>query len=344
MTKRRLALPSGIHRSHFHPAWWLANPHLQTVWAPLFRRLPDLKRQRKSMSLSDGDNLLLDYCWPAQCQAVPLTLLVHGLAGSSESGYVLGLQHALAQKGWPSVAVNCRGAAQPNLLPRSYHAGSSDDLQEVVLWLAKEHPDRTLMLVGFSLGGNMTLKLLGEWGEPSPLVAAVAVSVPFRLGHCANRLDQGGSRLYRRYLLQELVLQWERRIQAGHDGGLAEDHWPMPLEKLRRLHSFWEFDDQWMAPIHGFSDVHDYYRRCSSIAFLPAIRTPTLIIQSEDDPFMEAGVLPEGVDLPEAVHLELAKGGGHVGFIAAQSLGRPHYYLEWRIPNFLQQQWDRLDS
>lgn len=333
--------PRGLYRSPFRPAWWLGNAHAQTMFSTLFRKPPVLTRQRQKLALADGDWIYVDWLLSAgwEHEDKPLVIVVHGLSGSSDSHYVLGLQAELQAMGWGSVAMNCRGAVEgPNALPRAYHAGGSDDVRAVLDAVAAQYPGRKLAVVGYSLGGNMTLKLMGEQGADPRLFAGVAVSVPLLLNLCADRMDQGISRVYRKRLLDELMILWRAKrahFQARGDAAvvaLLDRHIAQGP-----FHSFWHFDDRLMAPLHGFADVHDYYARCSSRQFLKDIRVPTLVIHAEDDPFMTPGVIPEPQELSAAVHFELSPTGGHVGFVSAGEGGGPAYYLERRIPQFLQE-------
>lgn len=332
------AFPRGVFASPFRPAWWLRNAHAQTMFSALFRTPPALDRVRERLALPDGDWVWLDWLLPPgwDAEGKPLVIVVHGLSGSSDSHYVLGLQAQLRGRGWGSVALNCRGASGgPNHLPRAYHAGSSDDIRSLVDAVAARYPGRKLVVAGYSLGGNMTLKLMAELGDDPRLLGAVAVSVPLLLPLCAARMDRGVSRLYRRRLLDELMRGWQAKHAQFVAAGRAE------AELLRRhlahapFRSFWEFDDKLMAPLHGYADVHDYYARCSSRQFLQAIRRPTLVIHAEDDPFMSPGVIPAASELSSSVHFELSPRGGHVGFIDGGSPKAPEYYLERRIPGFI---------
>jgi uncharacterized protein len=330
--------PQGIFSSPFRPAWWLRNPHAQTLFSNFFRKTPRLERARETLVLSDGDFLDLDWHLPITWQEdQPLILVVHGLSGSSESHYVLGLQSALSQRGWASVAVNCRGASgRQNNLPQAYHAGSSGDLCQVLEHMAVRYPRAAHALVGYSLGGSMTLKLLSELPRPDLLVAGVAVSVPLLLRLCADRMDRGFSRVYRQHFMGELVGHWEEKMRhleaTGNDAAAGRVR-----ERLKRgpFRSFWQFDDELVAPLHGFNDVHDYYSRSSARQFLERISIPTLVIQAHDDPFMSPGVLPNPSELSASVHFELCLQGGHVGFIEGGTPREPRYYLERRIPDFL---------
>ncbi|WP_426119445.1 hydrolase [Pseudomonas sp. DSP3-2-2] len=329
----QLANTSFTHR--FVPASGLGNPHLQTLWGPLWRRVKPMERQRERVWLDDGDFLDLDWYGPHQLDA-PLVLVLHGLTGSSNSPYVAGLQQALAQEGWASVALNWRGCSgEPNLLSRSYHSGASEDLASVVAHLRALRPLAPLYAVGYSLGGNVLLKYLGESGADSDLLGAVAVSVPFRLDECADRIGMGFSKVYQRHFMREMlayIRDKQRHFQhEGMSEGLAE---LSALGSLENMRTFWDFDGRVTAPLNGFVDAKDYYRRASSRYFLGQIRTPTLIIHAEDDPFVFKHSLPEADELSSSTEFELQAKGGHVGFVDG-SLKNPGYYLERRIPLWL---------
>lgn len=319
----------------FSPATGLSNPHLQTLWGPLWRRLPSLERSRERLWLADGDFLDMDWHGPHQADT-PLVLVLHGLTGSSDSPYVKGLQQALQAFGWASVALNWRGCSgEPNLLARSYHSGASEDLAETIRHLRALRPLAPLYAVGYSLGGNVLLKYLGESGSASQLEAAVAVSVPFRLDQCADRIAMGFSKVYQAHFMREMlayVQDKQRHFQArGHSEGLAALERLGPLSNLR---TFWDFDGRVTAPLNGFSDAHDYYRHASSRYYLGENRTPTLIIHAQDDPFVFDHSLPAPQELAPQTHFELHRRGGHVGFVEG-SLRNPGYYLERRIPQWL---------
>ncbi|WP_263261374.1 hydrolase [Pseudomonas sp. RIT-PI-S] len=319
----------------FQPARGLRNPHLQTLWGPLWRKPLALARTRERLWLADGDFIDIDWHGPHQAQA-PLVIVLHGLTGSSLSPYVLGMQRALAGKGWASVALNWRGCSgEPNLLPRSYHSGASEDLAEVIELLRARRPLAPLYAVGYSLGGNILLKYLGETGDACPLQAGVAVSVPFRLDQCADRISLGFSRIYQAHFMKEMLgylkhkqQRFEREGHGQHLAALAA------LGPLKGIRTFWDFDGRITAPLHGFNDAQDYYRRSSSRYYLKQIKRPCLMIQAEDDPFVFPHSLPEADELAPGTLFERHAGGGHVGFVEG-SLRNPEYYLERRIPQWL---------
>ena len=299
------------------------------------RQPAKLERTRERLWLEDGDFLDLDWHGPHQADA-PLVLVLHGLTGSSDSLYVLGLQQALAAQGWASVALNWRGCSgEPNLLPRGYHSGASEDLAEAVRHLRAQRPMAPLYAVGYSLGGNVLLKYLGETGADSQLQGAAAVSVPFRLDQCADRIGMGFSRVYQRHFMREMVAYVKDKQRLFAHQGMAERL--SILEKLGPLdnmRTFWDFDGRITAPLHGYADAEDYYRRASSRYFLGQIETPTLIIHAADDPFVFPHSLPEANELSASITFELHAHGGHVGFVEG-SLSKPGYYLERRIPEWL---------
>lgn len=324
-----------VHESSFKPAWWLRNPHLQTFWPALLRCNPAPATVRERLPTPDGDFIDLDWCGnPAEA---PTVILLHGLSGSSRSTYIQGMQAVLAGRGWSSVALNFRGCTAPNLTARCYHSGDTGDLDHLYRHLRRRLPRSPLAAVGYSLGGNVLLKWLGEQGSALDLFAAAAVSVPLCLAHCADRLDRGFSRFYRNRLLSELKTYLRRKRdhlrQIGNAGELEKLD---SLGDLSGIRSFWEYDGRVIARLYGFRDAGDYYRQSSSRAYLGGIRVPTLVIQARDDPFMTAAVLPAAAELSPSVNLEITPGGGHVGFIAGPIPGLPRYWLEQRIPAFLE--------
>jgi predicted alpha/beta-fold hydrolase len=319
----------------FKPAWWLSNSHLQTIYPALFRKTPnppDYRRER--LTTPDHDFIDIDYCGTGN---QPLIILIHGLTGSSQSDYVKGLQSALLKQGFRSAALNFRGCSgQSNNRARSYHSGETEDIHFLYQTLREREPGTPLGAVGFSLGGNVLLKWLGEQGDQLKLFAAVAVSVPLLLGLCATKLDKGFAKCYRGRLLKALKVYMRNKLQHLESIGQSQEALKIKeLGDLSAINSFWQYDDRVVAKLHGFNDVHDYYRRSSSRQYLKSISVPTLVIQSIDDPFMTKEVLPGLDEISPHVHLELTQHGGHVGFVSGSIPFKPKYWLEQRIPEFL---------
>lgn len=311
--------------STFQPAWWLRGPHAQTLWASTLRRPARPRLERERLELPDGD--FVDLEWAVGGEG-PVVLLLHGLEGSVKSNYASGLLKVLQDQGYTALLMHFRGCSgEPNRLQRGYHSGETGDLMHLVEVLRARYPGRALAVVGYSLGGNVLLKWLGEQGDRAPVDAAVAVSVPFELGRVADRLEWGFSRLYQWVLLRRMRINLARKMR----------HVELPLVGLRigALTSFRRFDDAVTAPLHGFAGVADYYRRCSSRQYLRDITVPTLILHALDDPFMTPDVTPSLLELGSGVTLEVAAQGGHVGFVAGDWPWRARYWLEERIPRYL---------
>lgn len=321
------AAHGSVVASGFRPAWWLRGGHAQTVWPNLLRRRVPVAVRRERVVLPDGDFVDIDWAGGRG----PVVIVLHGLAGSSESHYAGGLLRAVAARGWRGALMHFRGCSgEPNRLTRSYHAGDTGDLHHVVELLRRREPDTPLAVVGYSLGGNVLLKWLGEQGAAAPVHAAVAVSVPFDLAAATARLMQGFSRIYERRLLRCLQLTLARKCAVV----------PLPWDAaaLAALPSLRAFDEQVTAPLHGFRDADDYYARASCRAYLPRIAVPTLIVHACDDPFLPPAAIPRADALAAQVTLELSASGGHVGFVG----GPPHaprYWLEERIPDYLGARW-----
>ena len=308
--------------SGFSPPWWLRNPHLQTFWPVLFRRQPPLSHRPERLELPDGD--FVDLCWTGPDHG-PLVIVLHGLQGSIRSPYAVGILRALAAHGIRGVLMHFRGCSgQPNRLARGYHSGETGDLRFLLSTLRQREPETPFAAIGYSLGGNVLLKYLGEAGAETPLRAGVAVSVPLVLRTASDRLGEGLSRIYDRYLLRALLAGAKRKAPLLQAAGLD-------VEAVLGSQSIRAFDEHLTAPLHGYVDASDYYTRCSSRSFLKTIRRPTLILHAADDPFMRPEVVPDASELSASVTLELSSGGGHVGFVS----GPGRYWLEERIPAFV---------
>ncbi|MCB9760315.1 MAG: hydrolase [Alphaproteobacteria bacterium] len=311
-----------IHPAGFRPAWWLPGPHAQTLWPHLFRRPRRPPTRRERLELPDGDFVDLD--WTPR-EDGPLVAVFHGLEGSIDSSYASGVLGALHEAGLRAVLMHFRGCSgEPNRLPRGYHSGDTGDIRHLLGVLRGRFPDTPLGAVGYSLGGNALLCTLGEDGADAPLQAAAAVSVPLVLREAADRLKRGFSRVYGAHLLRSLKASAAARL-TGRD-----DH-PVDLAAVQASRDFWELDDRLTAPLHGFADVHDYYARSASRQHLGAVRVPTLVVHSADDPFLTPAVIPEPHELSDAVRFELSRAGGHVGFVSGRIPLRPRYWLDERL-------------
>ena len=320
-----MAKKSVSTNSTFKPAWWLRNKHLQTMWTRVSRRKLKVAIKKRRYELPDGD--FLDTAWAGEGAHNPIVIILHGLGGSLRSPYAAGIMNSIVAHGWRAVFMYFRGASEePNRLMRSYHSGDTGDFNFLVNEIRKANPGIPIFAVGFSLGGNVLLKWLGENKEKANVKAAVAVSVPFDLPLAANSLQKGFSRVYQWYLLTVLKRKYTAKF--------APEKAPISHKQVKACRNFWTFDNTVTAPLHGFYDVHDYYRQCSSKHFIKDIRLPTLIIHAEDDPFMTTEVIPEHFHASSSVEFDISPNGGHVGFISGQIPGLAEYWLDQRILSF----------
>jgi len=323
-----------IIKSDFRAAWWLKNGHLQTIWGSLFRKIEISKTRLQRLELDDGD--FIDLEWQVDDSTssnAPILLLLHGLEGSKDSNYIQSLLHSTRSHRWKIVVMHFRGCSQEiNRLPRSYHSGETEDLKLVLQMLRKEHRDSKIMAAGFSLGGNVLLKYLGESKTQSLIDIAAAISVPLLLADASQRLDKGFSRFYRNRLLRELKHKARNKL-LNHATSLS-----LSMSELDSISTFYDFDDQVTAPLHGFKSAVDYYQRSSSRQFLSTIAKPTLILHAADDPFMTEDVIPDDSELSNSVTFELSQQGGHVGFISSSVPLQTYCYIDEKIPAWFKEQ------
>lgn len=315
--------------NQFKPAWWLPNSHLQTIWPVICRtEIKNLPLKRERFELPDGDFIDLD--WIGKDKSAPLVLVMHGFEGSIESHYAKGILRKIDEAGWRGVFVHFRGCSgEPNRLPRSYHSGETHDFDLIVNVLLEREQNKNFAAIGYSLGGNVLLKWLGETGHQNPLKAAIAISVPFELHKAADRIQRGFSRLYQWYFMKCIRERLHHKFK----------YVPAPIDPslLSEVHTMRDFDDKYTAPLHGFSGVEEYYSTASSRQYLRTIQVPTLILHAKDDPFMTEDVIPTEEEISSYVNLEVTDTGGHVGFVTGRYPWRPTYWLEERVPLFLKE-------
>ena len=277
---------------------------MQTILPVLLPPRVALPFERERLELDDGDFLDLDW---SRSGRERVAILSHGLEGCSKDGCILGMAAALAAAGWDVLAWNFRGCGgEANRLLRFYHGGETSDLATVIEHAASNY--KRMALIGFSLGGNVTLKYLGE-GRLHPGVAAgVGISVPVDLAASCRALDhRWGNRFYSKRLLKRLT----GKVLA------KALHFPeLDIAGARDIHTFAEFDRRFTAPLHGFRDAGDYWERSSARQFLPRITVPTLLLNARNDPLLAPGCFPmEEAEANPSLFLEIPDSGGHVGFI-----------------------------
>jgi uncharacterized protein len=306
------------------------------MWGRFVRRWqPTVPTRAERWETPDGDFVVVHRLErPAEPRiSSPHLVLLHGLEGGPRSHYVPHFMREAQSRGWSADLLVFRGCGdEPNLGARFYHSGDTADLAYVVARLIDEDPDRTLVLGGVSLGGNVLLKWLGESGEgvPRQVAAAAALSVPFDLARGCRHLSRGFSRVYERVFLRTLREKALSKLRRYPD--------LFDRSRLDEATTLWEFDDAVTAPVHGFRDALDYYERSSSIHYLRGIRVPTLLLSARDDPFLPESVLDEVeaiADDSEWLRAEFLSRGGHVGFVSGRVPWQPHNWGEWRAIQFL---------
>ena len=318
-------MPIVAHSSYVSPCL-LANGHLQTLLPSLFRKVRGVAYQRERIATPDGDFLDLDWA----VKGTPrVAVIAHGLEGDSQQAYVLGMVKALARNGWDAVVWNARGCSgEPNRVLRFTHSGATEDLQTVISHLTDTRDYEEVALIGFSLGGNLTLKYLGERSlELHPRIKkAVTFSVPCDLRSGSLQLAGLTNQIYMRRFLRSLRQKVRAKMKVMP--GKIDDR------DYGQLRTFKDFDDRYTAPIHGFADAEDYWRQCSCRPALKNISIPTLLINARNDPFLAEPCYPiaEAGANPNLL-LEMPASGGHVGFITFNPQGE--YWSESRAISFL---------
>lgn len=292
----------------------------------LFRKVPQVTCMKERLELADGD--FLDLGWSGK-NSQRLAILSHGLEASAETEYIQGMAAVLVRHGWDVLAWTFRGCGkEPNRLLQMYHSGSTADLDAIIQHALITHPASKVDLIGFSLGGNLTLKYLGEgkFSLSPRLHRAMAISVPCDLASSSCALARRSNKLY----MERFLIKMRAKIRMKNQMFPGQ----VDLTGLNRMRTFAEFDNRFTAPLHGFRDAADYWARNSCRQFLPQIVHPTLLFSAANDPFLG----PECYPWNEAknssfLHLEVPKTGGHVGFSPMQRRG--DYGSEVRAIQFL---------
>ena len=287
---------------------FLKNGHIQTILPNLFRKINFISPQKVEIDTPDDDFLELD--WYKQ-GSKNLIILSHGLEGNSERTYILGMAKVFYEAGFDALAWNFRSCgSKVNKQLRFYHSGVSDDLNTVIDYVIHNFPDyESITLVGFSMGGNITLKYLGEKGEavPNKIKCAVVFSVPVDLASSSRRMGKAENKIYMARFIRKL----KQKVIA------KAPFFPNQLsyDNYHTIKHFKHFDDRYTAPIHGFKNAEDYWEKASSLPLLQYITVPTLIVNAANDSFLGPECFPiEIAKKSDFVYLEIPETGGHVGF------------------------------
>ncbi|MGM0643686.1 MAG: YheT family hydrolase [Thermodesulfobacteriota bacterium] len=308
----------------YKPPLLFRNGHIQSIYPVLFRKIDSSFYERERIDTPDGDFLDLDWSVTG-CDR--LAVISHGLEGNSHRAYVTGMAKTLNSAGWDVLAWNYRSCSgEPNRLLKSYHNGSTEDLSLVIQHAEKQKRYREIALVGFSLGGNLSLMHLGRDSADPIVTKAVVFSVPCDLKSSVETISKPSNTIYMKRFLK--MLHEKIRAKMEIMPGLIDD------KGFEKIKTFREFDDRYTAPIHGFRDALDYWEKCSSKQFLSNIKVPVLIVNAADDPFLPGECYPdrEASENPN-ITLEVPESGGHVGFIEFNRENR--YWSEKRAVSFL---------
>lgn len=302
---------------------WLFSGHLETIYPSLFRRVEIKKPVRERIETPDGDFLDLDWF---RSGSKRLAIVSHGLEGNSTRPYMLGMAREFGRNGFDVLTWNFRGCSEEmNRKVIFYHSGATYDLDTVVQKAQINYEE--IYLLGFSLGGNLTLKYLGEKKSSNPkLRKGVAISVPLDLAGSCEKISKGENIIYSRRFLATL----KQKVMAK--SLLFPDE--LKADLLRNVHTLQDFDDVFTGPIHGFSDAAEYYHVNSSLHFLDQVEVPTLILNAQNDPFLSSKCFPIKLARKlDQIHFEFPKHGGHVGFSGPSR--QKSYYSELRAVEFI---------
>ena len=310
--------------SNYRPPFAFRNGHFSTIYAGIFRKVNGVVQRRERLDLPDGDFLDLDWS-ESLLPTKKLVILLHGLEGDAQRHYITGSAKGLNENTFDTCAVNFRGCSgETNRLYRSYHSGATEDLISVINHILSNKNYEEIYLMGFSLGGNLLLKYLGEGNEVSSyLKAAVAVSVPCDLKDACDELLKSKNVLYSKRFKKHLLAKL-RIKQTQFPDKISESD-------IAKIVTLKDFDDVYTGPAHGFKDALDYYEKCSSKQFLPKISVPSLVINAKNDSFLGDRCYPydEARQNPN-LHLEIPEFGGHVGFWGKKNVS----YAEQRAVEF----------
>lgn len=315
----------------FRPEPWMRDPHLQTVASYWLRpRETPPPGRRFLVTLPDQDRLVIHDNQPSSwITGDRIVILVHGLCGSHRSPYMQRTTVKLLRAGLRVIRVDLRGWGDSRLLSKGHaHAGSTSDLAAVLRGVGQLSPISKVTLVGFSLGGNLVLKLAGEWGAhpPAEVDSLLAVSPPIDLAWASSHLRQWGNRLYDWFFISRLrgnLIGRRKQVAGLVDNGLH----PLPR---RLVH----FDDQFLAPVNGFAGARDYYAQASAAPDLAGIQLPSLIVTAADDPVVPV-VMFSNWPLSTATELLVLPRGGHLGFLNTGRFDPDPYWLDWRLAEWI---------
>lgn len=317
--------------NNFKAAYGLKNRHLQTLYSSFFRKKKNLDFEIERFILSDKD--FLEAYWlnkPSKNDNKPIVIIFHGLQGSYLSPYINGIMSSLENSSFSCVLMHFRSCSgKINNRLASYHSGQTSDAREFIRSIKKRFKSNDLFALGYSLGGNVLLKLLGEDGQETPFKAAISICAPLDLGICADSISKGFSKVYEYIILKTL----KKDLLIKYEIYDVEKITKLKKEDVKKIKTIKEFDEKYTSKIFNFKTSKNYYNLSSSKQYLKYIKIDTLLIHSRNDPFMNKDVLPLKNDLSSCVSIKVHKDGGHIGFISG-TIFKPIYYLDKRIISY----------
>ncbi|UTC24393.1 hydrolase [Candidatus Comchoanobacter bicostacola] len=310
----------------YKPAWWLPNPHLQTLYPFIFKKKLKVPLQQEIFELPDGD--FIDGWWTEKSQG-PIVILLHGLQGSVDSHYINSLMHHIHyQTNWRALLLHFRGCGEQfNRLDKQYHSGDTEDIRFICNLIKQRNAQTPTAMVGFSLGGNILLKLFGELKQNNLMSTGISVCPPFDLLNTAINIQNGTAKIYEKMFIQDIKKAYHKKLQASETQNSI-------LKDLDQVSTLIELDQKITAPLHGFDSLEEYYDQSSSISYLKSIKKPTLVIVASNDPVLKYNYIPTNEDTSSHVVIETYEHGGHIGFMSGPP-HKPEYWLDARIMNFL---------
>jgi predicted alpha/beta-fold hydrolase len=299
-----------IVESTYIPPYIFRNYHISTIYAAKLRSINPVPQTRERLKLEDGDFIDIDWSYANSCSSNKVLVILHGLDGNAQRPYVLGLAHHFNHHGWDVAAFNFRGCSgEINKLYRSYNAGASEDLNNVVTYILSNKKYETMAINGFSLGANLLLKYLGEGNDlPEELKAAVAISAPCDLYASLKKLEESRNWIYS----TRFIMQLKKQLF------LREKHFPEEITKkqIANCSNLYEIDELYTSQAHGYENALEYYEKSSALSFLSNIKTPTLLINAKNDGFLSENSSPSDIAKSNPnFYLETPEYGGHVGFL-----------------------------
>jgi len=309
----------------YNPTLLFKNGHFATIYSAFFRNYPRVSQERKRFTLSDGDFLDIDWSYPAESKN-KIAILLHGLEGNAQRSYIQGMAYNLLKERWDVAAVNFRGCSgEVNRSYLSYNAGRTNDLEEIIDNISEKDLYKELIIVGFSLGGNLLLKYLGERDSvPKIVKKGIAISAPIYLKGSLEALSKPKNWIYQKSFLIHLRKKYKLKMSQFPD--------KMNKEDLSKIITLLDFDNIYTAPAHGFRDAFDYYEKNSSLQFLKHIQVPVLILNAKNDSFLSPECYPfTQAEILKNIFLETPEYGGHVGFYNGDKM----YYNERRTIEFI---------